>query len=132
MRIDEKRGGVESHDIYYLILVSSAVKARQEFHTSTHLLCNHDNEASEGSAAHTSDGEQLREPGEVARPAGYMLFRLGDSHGLDIAIPKHDFLKAHLRMNIVKIASCLKRRIAESAERPEGVFVAILFDVPAR
>lgn len=54
-----------------------------------------------------------------------------DIHLLDISIPQHNFFKSNLSMDVVQIASGLKRSIPEPFERLESIVVTMLFYIPA-
>ena len=80
---------------------------------AAHLLRQHDGEGRQRGAAHARDGEELDKAGHVVGFADDVAFFLD------------------LGENVVKVARGLELRVAESAERLEGVTVAAFFDKPA-
>lgn len=81
--------------------------------TSTHLLCDHDNERSQSGAADSRNREELHTALEVVRFA--------DNLCLDLK----------LRMDVVEIASCLDWAKAKAQQRLPGLTIAVLLDQPS-
>ena len=81
---------------------------------AAHLLRKHDDARRHRRAAHPRDREQLDEARHV------------------VAVPDDARLFGDLRVDVVQVARRLERRVAQAAERFKGLFVAALFDVPAR
>ena len=81
---------------------------------TTHLLRQHDGKGSQRRTAYTRDCEELNEAGHIVGFADDVAFFLD------------------LGENVVEVARGLERRVAESAERTEGIVVAAFFNIPAR
>lgn len=73
-----------------------SAKAHVIMLTSTHLLRDHNNERSQGSATHSRDGKQLNTAFEIVGPANNLRFNL------------------ELSMDVVEITSCLYRAEAQA------------------
>ena len=81
---------------------------------TAHLLRKHDGERGQGGAADTRNGEQLDESLRVVGLSGDGAFKLD------------------LRVDVVDIASGLKRRVSQTKQRAVRLVVPVLLDVPAR
>ena len=80
---------------------------------AAHLLGEHDGEGGSCCTPDAGDGEKFEEAGDVVAAADNVSFFLD------------------LGVDVVKVASCLERRVSETAKRSEGFSIAALFDIPS-